>query len=408
MREILDDMCRIARSGRRLVLARVVEVEGSGPRLVGAAMAVAEDGEVLGSVSGGCVEGAVVAEALSMLDTPTSHRARSVSFGYSDEQALDVGLTCGGTLHLLMCEWDATDELHERLSEAIRTGESVALAAVVEVATDGVVPDDDLVDAAMTCLPGSLVGRRLLFDESGPLAGGLGMSDLDLAVMGCARTVFRSGSSSVASVPIGIENQGIPVKVSIEVFVPKPRMIVVGAADFSAALTRMAAAAGYRVTVCDPRPSFATPARFPAADEVVVTWPDRYLAGEVSSLGARDAICVLSHDNKVDVPAIVTALSSTVGYVGALGSRGTHRRRMELLVQAAREAGLAETELGRLRAPIGLDIGAQTPEETAVAILAEVIALARGSAQAENRSLSLGSGPIHKREDVETLLAGAR
>jgi xanthine dehydrogenase accessory factor len=177
--------------------------------------------------------------------------------------------------------------------------------------------------------------------------------------------------------------------VFIEALVPPPRMLIFGAVDFTAALARAAKALGYHVTVCDARAPFATVQRFPMANEVVVDWPDRHLATVADLLGPRDAICVLTHDHKFDVPAIVAALDTDVGYIGAMGSRRTHAERVERL----REAGATDAQLERVMAPIGLDIGARTPEETAVAICAEIIALRTGRAAP---SLRDASGPIHR------------
>jgi xanthine dehydrogenase accessory factor len=179
------------------------------------------------------------------------------------------------------------------------------------------------------------------------------------------------------------------VAVFVESFAPPPRMIIFGAIDFTAALARVGKVLGYQVTVCDARPVFATPARFPMADEVVVEWPDRYLAKVGDELTPRDAVCVLTHDPKFDVPAILAALATRVGYLGAMGSRRTHGKRLERL----REVGVDEAGLARVMAPVGLDIGARTPEETAVAICAEIIALRTG--RVEVPSLRHGEGAIH-------------
>ena len=178
------------------------------------------------------------------------------------------------------------------------------------------------------------------------------------------------------------------VSVFIESFAPPPHMVIFGAVDFTAALARAAKLLGYRVTVCDARAVFATPQRFPMADQVVNDWPDRFLATIGDSLGQRDAVCVLTHDTKFDVPTIAGAVRTNVGYLGAMGSRRTHEQRIERL----REAGLTDVELARVRSPIGLDVGARTPEETAVSICAEIIALRTGRA---GPPLSTTTGAIH-------------
>ena len=183
------------------------------------------------------------------------------------------------------------------------------------------------------------------------------------------------------------------VAVFFEVFAPAARLIVFGAVDFTRALVEVGKVLGFAVTVCDARPVFATKARFPRADEVVVDWPDRYLERIGPELGPRDAVCVLTHDTKFDVPAILGALRTRVGYLGAMGSRRTHEKRWQRLV----EAGADETQLSeRLMSPIGLDIGARTPEETAVAICAEIIASRTGRLSGAVTSLRRESGPIHQ------------
>jgi xanthine dehydrogenase accessory factor len=360
MKELLDDIERWRAGGRRVALARVVALEGSGPRDPGAAMVVNDEGEVAGSVSGGCVEGAVVAEALDVLAT---RRPRLVSFGYSDDEAFAVGLTCGGTITLFVEPLD----VHEALRDALRAEEPVAL--VTEV--DG--PD---------------VGATLLVRPGHDSIGSLGDPDLDRVVARDALGELASGLTVTRHYGPHGEARQSEVTVFVESFGPPPRMVIFGAVDFTAALAGLGKLLGYRVTVCDARPVFATAARFPMADEVVVDWPDRYLAEVGAGLGPRDAVCVLTHDPKFDVPAIVAALATDVGYLGAMGSRRTHATRVDRL----REAGLDEAGLVRVMAPIGLDIGARTPEETAVSICAEIIALRTGRAAP---SLRDHAGPIH-------------
>ncbi len=366
MRDLADDLERLAAAGHRIVLARVVDVDGSGPREAGAAMAVADDGEVVGSVSGGCVEGAVVSAALALLEDGTAHVA---SFGYSDDEAFAVGLTCGGTVHLFLCEWDATGAAHQALVAAWKASRPVALAAVV----DG---------------PG--VGSHLVVDTQGVLAGSIGDDDLERVVVRDAQGALHVGGTSVRRHgPCGEANRD-DVTVAIEVFAPPPRLLAIGAVDFTGALLRAAKLLGFHVTVCDPREVFATRARFPEADEVVVAWPDRHLEEVGAALGPRDAVCVLTHDHKFDVPAILAALRTDVGYLGAMGSRRTHAERVERL----RAEGADDTDLRRLHAPIGLDLGARTPEETAISILAEIIATRTGTTAIS--SLRDSDGSIHR------------
>lgn len=263
--------------------------------------------------------------------------------------------------------------LYEELARSVRDEQPVALATVVE-------GPDDLVGGKLLLRPGS-------GDSS--VMGTLGEEDLD-------RVVARDGFGELASGLTVTRHYGRhgearqrEVSVFIESFAPPPRMIIFGAVDFTAALAKVGKILGYRVTVCDARPVFATHGRFPMADEVVVDWPNRYLAKVGPELGPRDAVCVLTHDPKFDVPAIVSALETSVGYLGAMGSRRTHDERMDRL----REAGVDAAGLERVLAPIGLDIGARTPEETAVSICAEIIALRTGR---QAPSLRDATGPIHR------------
>ena len=261
--------------------------------------------------------------------------------------------------------------LYESLSAAIRAEEPVALAEVVE-------GPDDMLGSKILVRPGA--------DEE--VVGSLGDAGLDRVVTRDTLGELSVGLTVTRHYGRHGEARAREVSVFIESFAPPPVMIIFGAVDFTAALARVAKILGYRVTVCDARPVFATRARFPMADEVVVAWPDKHLEAVGSTLGRRDAVCVLTHDPKFDVPAIVSALATDVGYLGAMGSRRTHHERMARL----REAGVDDAGLSRLMAPIGLDLGARTPEETAVSICGEVIALRSGRAAP---SLRDREGPIH-------------
>lgn len=365
VKELVGDIDRWRRAGRRVAVARVVDIEGSGPRDPGASMAVSEDGEVAGSVSGGCVEGAVMEAALESLVTGD----RSLhTFGYSDTDAFAVGLTCGGTIRLFVEPFEADAEVHDELLDALRHNVAVVLATVVA---------------------GPHAGAKLLYRPGSDPIGSLGDLRLDAVVTRDAAGELAAGSTRVrrygARGEIGRED----VTVFIESFVAPPRMIIFGAVDFTAALARMGKVLGFHLTVCDARPSFATAARFPMADAVFVDWPDRYLRGLQDKLTHRDVLCVLTHDAKFDVPAIVAALETEVGYVGVMGSRRTHEDRLERL----RQAGVGEDGIARLHAPIGLDLGGRTPEETAVSICAEIISVRTG--RTEIRPLSDSDRPIH-------------
>ncbi|MDQ1434791.1 MAG: xanthine dehydrogenase accessory factor [Actinomycetota bacterium] len=256
---------------------------------------------------------------------------------------------------------------YEELRDALRAGEPVALATVIE---------------------GPNLGAKLLVRPDGRADGSLGDENLDRVVARDARGELEAGLTSTRHYGAHGEARERDVSVFIESFALPPRMIIFGAVDFTAALAKVAKVLGYRVTVCDARAVFATVLRFPMADEVINDWPDRYLAKVGDELGPRDAICVLTHDHKFDVPAIAGAVKTDVGYLGAMGSRRTHEARRERL----RDAGLTEEEIARVMSPIGLDIGARTPEETAVAICAEVIALRTGR---RAQSLRDTAGPIH-------------
>lgn len=269
--------------------------------------------------------------------------------------------------------------LYQALAESIRAEQPVALAEIVEG-------------------PPEMLGAKLLVrlrartqqePETPEVLGSLGDPDVDRVVTRDALGELAAGLTATRHYGRHGEARARDLSVFIESFAPPPRMIIFGAVDFTAALAKVAKVLGYRVTVCDARPVFATRARFPMADEVVVAWPDRHLAEVGSTLGPRDAVCVLTHDPKFDVPAIVAALATNVGYLGAMGSRRTTLDREARL----REAGVDQEALARVMGPIGLDIGARTPEETAVAICAEIIAMRTGR---DAPSLRNREGPIHR------------
>ncbi len=354
MLDIAEELDRWVGQGREFAVATVVAVGGSAPRQPGAALAVDRDGTVIGSVSGGCVEGAVYELCQEALENGITVRER---FGYSDEDAFAVGLTCGGIIDILVTPVRADDPARPVYAAALATAARGEAAAVARV-TEG---------------PAELLGRPLLVRPDGAHQGGLGgHPELDRTVAAEARAMLDAGRTG--SVTLGADGShcGQPLTLLVESSVPPPRMIVFGAIDFAAALVRAGKFLGYHVTVCDARPVFATKARFPEADELVIEWPHRYLARTV--VDARTVLCVLTHDAKFDVPLLEAALKLPAAYVGAMGSRRTHLERNERL----REAGVTELELARLRSPIGLDLGARTPEETALSIAAEIVADRRG------------------------------
>ncbi|MFJ2648221.1 XdhC family protein [Streptomyces sp. NPDC087420] len=373
MLDIAEELARWVEQGRDFAVATVVAVGGSAPRLPGAALAVDSEGTAIGSVSGGCVEGAVYELcAQALLDGVTVLER----FGYDDEDAFAVGLTCGGVIDILVTPVRATSagrRVYAAALAAAARGEATALARV----TEG---------------PAELLGRALLVRPDGSYEGGLGgHPELDRTAAGEARALLDAGRTATLVVGEGGSRCGRPVTVLVESSVPPPRMIVFGAIDFASALVRVGKFLGYHVTVCDARPVFATAARFPDADEVVVAWPHRYL--ESAEVDPRTVLCVLTHDAKFDVPLLERALRLPVAFVGAMGSRRTHEDRNARL----REVGVSELELARLHSPIGLDLGARTPEETALSIMAEVVATRRGGSGV---SLTGAHTPIH--HDVPT------
>ncbi len=358
------------REGRRVVAGTLVGVDGSAPLDVGASVYIDEHGTIEGSVTGGCVESAVAQEALEMI--AEGRPPRLATYGISDELAGTVGLMCGGTVHILI------HELRPDTREATLAG-LVAIheerPAAVATVIDGEHAGSKLyVDAERTV--GTLGGAELLDDNVGQEARGL-------TVQG--RSTVRAYGPDGASLGSGL-------RVHVAAFAEPPRMVIFGAIDFASALAPLAKGLGYRVTIADPRRAFLASPRFSASAATVAAWPQDALGG--MTLGPRDAVLVFTHDPKLDVPAVQAALGTGAGYVGALGSRRTTTDRNARL----REAGVAEAELERLYAPCGLDIGSSTVEETAVAILAEIIARRTGR---EGHSLRAGSGPI-RRDRAET------
>ncbi|MFF2467684.1 XdhC family protein [Streptomyces mirabilis] len=363
MREILPALERWYAAGAPFGLATVVTVSRSAPRDPGAAMAVGPGDEVVGSVSGGCVEGAVYELAQEVVATG---EARLETFGYSDEDAFAVGLTCGGEITLLIRRvTPAEDPSFAAVADSVAAGRPVTVATVIEGpaplgATLGVWPDE--------------------------VAGSLGSTGLDVAVTADARGELAQGATIRRHYGPHGERREDAVTVFLHSFAPPPRMLVFGAIDYAAAVARIGDFLGYRVTVCDARPVFATAKRFPAGVEVVVDWPHRYLRGTATD--ARTVICVLTHDPKFDVPLLEEALRRPAAYIGAMGSRRTHDDRRKRLI----DAGLSEGELSRLRSPVGLDLGARTPEEVAVSVAAEIVALRWGGSGAP---LTATGGAIH-------------
>ncbi|QBS36592.1 MULTISPECIES: XdhC family protein [Thermaerobacter] len=422
MRDVLDRVVQWLDAGRDVALATVVEVVRKAPRDPGTTMAVSERGEIAGSVSGGCVEPAVVEVAQEVL---ASGRPRLVTFGITDDDAFEVGLSCGGTIRV----WvePARGPWHDvarNLQEALAAGRPVALARVLGPAaepasaaqaqvareTPGETHREDHREAHRVDHPahredhqahhevsngptGPAPGAVLLLAEDDPggparlLAGSSGDPGLDAVLARRAGELLARDEAA--------RQRLAGADVFIQPFAPPPVLYVIGAVHPAPALAEAARFLGYRVVVCDPRSPFATPERIPAAHAIVRRWPDEYLRSV--RLSPRDAVCVLTHDLKFDVPAILAALASPVGYIGVMGSRRTHERRLAAL----REAGATEGDLARLHAPIGLDIGARTPEEMAVAIMAEIIAARRTNRPPAGRpeAVPAGDGAAAGRSD---------
>ena len=355
------------RGGRRVVAALLVGIDGSAPLEAGSMMLVADDGAIEGSITGGCVEAALVGEANAIL---AGGPPRTVAYGISDELAGSVGLTCGGTVHVFVHELSGPEaEVEASARDAAAAGRPVAIA---------------------TLLDGERAGRKLAVVDGEVAGGGFGGPELlDHSVARDAAGMLAQGRSGIRHYGGDGATLGSTLAVHVHVYATPPKMLIFGAIDFSAALAGIAAEIGYEVTIADPRAPFLDSPRFERAATTLLAWPDEAL-GRVEP-GPRDAVLVFSHDPKFDVPALVGALRAEVGYVGALGSRKTTADRLRRL----REAGLTEAELARLHAPCGLDIGAATPEEVAISVLAEVVAERSGRAGLPLRE---GSAAIHPRE----------
>ncbi|MFF2246991.1 XdhC family protein [Arthrobacter sp. NPDC058130] len=423
-------------TGQRFAVATVVGAAGSVPRPLGTSMIVSEAGAVLGSLSGGCVEGAVVELALEAL---RDGGTRCEVFGFSADDAFAAGLTCGGELevHIEPLGTEPGALRPEDLAALAAHGPATALALIRRVDANGggavVIPDPATYQAGACPQLAALLG----FSGLGPSGGGLsglgspagralmeaaaaqlepllrrGQSGLvRLATQdGCLPDPLTdSGSASACGRAVGVSaapaSNNEPVTLLVQSRRPPPRLLIFGANDFGAALLPAAQLLGYGVTLCDARPAFAAQDRFASADHVVAAWPHRYLAEEAAAgrIDRRTVVCILTHDSKFDIPLLETALGLELGYVGAMGSRRSHQQRIESLLAA----GMVAEKLSRLHSPIGLDLGAVTPAEVAVSITAEILAyresgLATANPRADGPSASCmslkdGSGPIHQR-----------
>src|SRR4051795_12062134 len=351
------------RDGRRVVAGLLVEVEGSSPLDVGASMYVDDRGGIEGSITGGCVEGAVAAAAMEMLDTEDA-APQLVTYGISDELAGTVGLMCGGIVHIFIHE--LRPETHEAVLADLQSTVDHTPAALV------------------TLIDGERAGAKLFVDSEREI-GTLGSELLDRNAAREAQGLLNEGRSAMRDFGVDGASLGAGLRVYNSVQAEPPRMVVFGAIDFSSALAPLAKGLGYRVTIADPRSAFLKGRRFPAAAETEVGWPDAVLDGV--ELGPRDAVLIFTHDPKLDVPAGQAAPGTGAGDIGALGSRNTTADRNRRL----RDVGVTDEEIERVFAPCGLDIGASTVEETAVAVLAEIIAHRAGR---HGQPLREAEGPI--------------
>jgi xanthine dehydrogenase accessory factor len=378
VREVLDELVAQWRQGKPTAVGTVVSTYRSAPRPAGASMLVTSDERAVGSVSGGCVEGAVFELGQQVLaeHTPVLQR-----YGVSDDDAFTVGLTCGGLIDVFVERVDPASfpELDE-VAASVARKEPVAVVTVVAH------PDARRVGLRMVVWPDRHSGTVCSSQEGS--SGGSPRADE--AVLEDARGALAAGRTVTLHYGPEGQRRGEGMNVFVNSLDPPPRMLVFGAIDFAAAMARMGVFLGYHVTVCDARPVFATRSRFPDAHEVVVNWPHRYLRAEAEAgrIDQRTVVTVLTHDPKFDVPVLIEALRLDLAYIGAMGSRKTHQNR-ELRL---REAGVTDAELSRIASPIGLDLGARTPEETAVSIAAEIISLRWGG---DATRLAKAEGPIH-------------
>jgi len=322
VKDVLQTLERWAAEGTPVAIATVVDTERSAPRMPGAVLAVSDGGEVVGSVTGGCVEPAVYGEARDVL---AGGAPRLKTYGIADDEAFEVGLPCGGTVHIFVDRLDP--ELVAPIVEAVREERPIALEIAITGENTG--------------------AKRLVGPDDG----------------GPAAELLHRGETAILDTPEG--------QIFVSSFAPRPNMYVFGAVDHAAAVASVGRFLGYRVTVCDARAKFVTPERFPDVDDLVVEWPDRFLSQ--APVDERTVICVLTHDHKFDVPVLKVALGTDAGYIGAMGAKRTNADRAERL----RAEGVTDEEIARIHAPIGLKIGSKTPEEVAVAIAAQIVQVMR-------------------------------
>lgn len=378
MKSILNDVEQWLEQDHAVALATLVKTKGSSPREVGAVMAVSDTGEVTGSISGGCVEVAVIEEALAVI---AEGKPRLLSYGVADELDFEIGLTCGGTIEVFV------ERLEQNLLE-----DNLSLRIIFDVVRQ----TSEQSCVLCTMVKGTKPGAKMLVNNNEESFGSFSNQELDRIVNREAQEFLAQGLNALRYYDISyydINGEGCQTKVAIFIqsFVPPPHLIIFGVVDFTRSLCKLAKMLGYRVTICDARSRLATPARFPEADAIIWEWPGQYL--RKTKIDDRTVIAVLTHDPKFDIPALVSAVGTPAAYIGAMGSRKATADRIGRL----QEAGLSKTDINRISAPIGLDIGANTPDETAVSIMAEVIAQKNGRSGSR---LSFGHNPIHTRLGV--------
>jgi xanthine dehydrogenase accessory factor len=351
MRDVLPDIDRWRAQGKPIAVATVVQTWGSAPRAAGAKMAMTPDNEISGSVSGGCVEGAVYETGVEVLQ---SGRPQLLHFGVADDTAWEVGLACGGTIDVFVSALDPS--LYDAARAALLEERPFATVTVISS-------------------PPDFVGRAVMVRDDGQVMGTLGVAEMDEDAIRAARFALAEGQSQRTGIATGYAGPFeifTAVEAFVEVSLPSPTLVIVGGVHIAVALAALAKTLGYRTVVVDPRKAFGSEARFPHVDQLIQKWPDEALAQ--IGLTRSTAVAMLTHDPKLDDPALKLALPSPAFYVGALGSRKTQQQRRERLLAD----GLTESQLARLRGPIGLDLGGRTPEEVALAIMAEIVAARNG------------------------------
>lgn len=377
MKNIIDELQEWINKGDQIALATVINFQGSSPREIGAVMAVNHDGKVLGSISGGCVESAVIEESLSVIETG---QPKLLSYGISDELGFSVGLTCGGTIEIFVENLTGGNVHINAIASAIKNSVEQPIAIATIIATESA--------------ESAQLGQKMIISKNGLKIGSLDDEDLERAVILDAQGLIEQGLTTIhnygkkGDYPSDrlCQRWTTEISIYIEAFTTAPHLIIFGAVDFGKALCKLGKILGYRVTICDARSRFATVERFPEADQIIVEFPRNYLNN--TYIDDRTVILVLTHDPKFDVPALINAVKTPANYIGAMGSRKATKDRIHRL----KEAGMSDIEIKRINAPLGLDIGAKTPEETAVSIMAEVIALKN---QRKGGKLSENQEPIH-------------